>query len=160
MRVVIAAVGRMRRGAEADLVTRYLDRAKKTGRAVGLTGFEVAEIDEARAATAKERRRREAEKVQALLPENSVIVALDETGEALDSMAFSALIGRRRDDGCQVCAFVVGGPDGHAPDLRSRADLVLSLGAMTLPHQLARVVLAEQLYRVATILSGHPYHRG
>ena len=84
---------------------------------------------------------------------------LDERGKALTSPAFAQLLGKIRDDGAGTLAILIGGPDGLAPAVREAAHIKLSFGAMTLPHGLARIVLAEQLYRAATILAGHPYHR-
>ena len=89
-----------------------------------------------------------------------VIIVLDERGKALSSEAFAKLLAKVRDDGAGTAAIIVGGPDGLAPAVREAAHFKLSFGAMTLPHGLARIVLAEQLYRAATILAGHPYHRG
>jgi 23S rRNA (pseudouridine1915-N3)-methyltransferase len=84
---------------------------------------------------------------------------LDERGRTMSSAEFAQYLGTRRDDGIKHAALLLGGPDGHAASLRSSAQLPLSLGPMTLPHGLARVVLVEQIYRAITILSGHPYHR-
>ena len=89
-----------------------------------------------------------------------LVVCLDETGKGLSSTALTDWIRLRRDQGVASIAFLIGGPDGHGAAVRERADLTLSLGAMTWPHGLARVLLLEQLYRAATILAGHPYHRG
>ena len=160
MRVDIAAVGRMRAGAEADLVARYLARAEKAGRAVGLSGFDVSEHDESRQATAALRKAQEADRLLSAGTAGGVSVALDETGRHLSSTKFASVIGTWRDDGRPTAVFLIGGPDGHDGSVLERADLVLALGVMTLPHLLARAVLAEQLYRAVTILAGHPYHRG
>ena len=88
------------------------------------------------------------------------LVALDERGQSLDSSAFAALLGRWQDEGLGDLAFVIGGAEGLSPTVLERADLTLSLGPMTWPHLLARVLLAEQLFRAQCILDGHPYHRG
>lgn len=153
------AVGRMRRTAEAEIVSRYLDRAEKTGRAIGLSGFTLMEIDESRAAEADLRKVQEAERLLAASTQPGRRIVLDETGKALTSEQLADMIGRWRDDGAASASLFLGGPDGHAPAMRDEADLVLNLGRITLPHLLARAVAAEQLYRIATILSGHPYHR-
>jgi 23S rRNA (pseudouridine1915-N3)-methyltransferase len=84
---------------------------------------------------------------------------MDETGKTLTSDSFAQRLGRWRDDGIADLAFVIGGANGLHPDLRRKADLILSLGVMTWPHILARAMLMEQLYRAHTILTGHPYHR-
>jgi len=86
-------------------------------------------------------------------------VALDERGEQLTSSAFAALLGRWRDDGVREARFLIGAADGHDAALRGGADLLLAFGAATWPHMLARAMLAEQLWRASSILSGHPYHR-
>ena len=95
----------------------------------------------------------------AAVPQGARLVALDERGKNLDSPAFAALMGRWQDDGLGDLAFAIGGPDGLSPAVLERADLTLSLGPMTWPHLLVRVLLVEQLYRAQSILDGHPYHR-
>jgi 23S rRNA (pseudouridine1915-N3)-methyltransferase len=92
--------------------------------------------------------------------ETDFIVALDERGKALGSEAFAKLLAAKRDTGTKAAGILIGGPDGLSDAVRAAAHFSLSLTALTLPHGLARIVLAEQLYRAATILSGHPYHRG
>ncbi|MBO6717195.1 MAG: 23S rRNA (pseudouridine(1915)-N(3))-methyltransferase RlmH [Rhizobiaceae bacterium] len=159
MRLAIHAVGRLKAGPERELAERYLERLARSGPAVGLEFAGVTEHAESRAGTASLRRRDEAERLSAQIPPQAAIIALDETGKNIDSAAFAERIGRLRDDGSAAMAFVIGGPDGLDPELRQRADLVLSFGALTWPHQIARILLAEQLYRAVTILSGHPYHR-
>ncbi len=159
MRMVVAAIGRMKSGAERDLVERYRDRARKAGRGVGVTRFDIRDIAEARAPSAERRRDDEAAALIADIPANAVVVALDESGKALSSRKFADWVGARRDDGTTDIHVLVGGPDGHGAAVKSRADLLLSLGAMTYPHQIARILIAEQIYRAITILSGHPYHR-
>ena len=159
MRLTVAAVGRMKTGPERELADRYLDRLAKGGTALGLDYAGLAEHPESRAAGAAERKRDEASRLVASLPDKAVLVALDETGKTPSSEDFAAEIARLRDEGTRDLAFLLGGPDGLDPDLRRQARLVLSLGRMTWPHQIARILLAEQLYRAVTILSGHPYHR-
>lgn len=88
-----------------------------------------------------------------------IVVVLDERGRSLTSRDFATRIGAWRDDGAGEIVFVIGGADGHDEAVRTRADLLLSLGSMTWPHQMVRVLLAEQLYRAQQILAGHPYHR-
>jgi len=158
MQVHIAAIGRMKQGPERELVARYLDRAIATGRPLGLSGFEVAELPESRASSAPSRKSEEAKALRAALPEG-VIVALDERGKSLGSEAFAGQIARWRNDGRPGVSFVVGGADGLDPGFVGSADLTLSFSPLTWPHQLVRIMLAEQLYRATTILSGHPYHR-
>jgi 23S rRNA (pseudouridine1915-N3)-methyltransferase len=154
LRVAVAAVGRLRKGPERALVEDYLARFAQTGRAVGLGPATLTEIDERRHAGM------EAEGA-ALLSAlgDGPVVALDERGEALDSPALAALLARWRDAGERDATFVIGGADGLGDAVRARADRLLSFGPMVWPHMLARVMLAEQLYRAAGILAGTPYHR-
>ena len=158
MRTAIVAVGRMKQGPERDLVARYLERARATGRGMQLSGFDVVEIAESRASAAPTRKAEEAKAIRAACAEG-VLVALDEHGRGVDSQAFARQLERWRDDGRPAVSFVVGGPDGLDPALVRDADLVLSFSPLTWPHQMVRIMLAEQLYRATTILSGHPYHR-
>jgi 23S rRNA (pseudouridine1915-N3)-methyltransferase len=101
----------------------------------------------------------EAGAISALIPEKSVLVALDERGKTIDSAAFAQHLGRFRDQSVANTIFTIGGADGLSPDLRRKAKLTIAFGAATWPHQLVRVMLLEQIYRAATILAGHPYHR-
>ncbi|MBI4184825.1 MAG: 23S rRNA (pseudouridine(1915)-N(3))-methyltransferase RlmH [Proteobacteria bacterium] len=151
MKILIGAVGRARSGPEADLFTAYAARLARPLR--------LREVVERRPLPPAELRRREAELLLALVPAGARVVALDERGRALSSAAFAQTLGRWRDEGAAEVAFLIGGAEGLAEEVRGRADLVLSLGPMTWPHLLVRALLAEQLYRAQAILSGHPYHR-
>lgn len=159
MRVTIFAVGRMKSGPERELAQRYLDRFAKAGSALGLDFAGTTEIVESRASSADARKAEESRKLIEIVQQGGVLVLLDERGRPLDSPAFAGRLAHFRDEGRKEMILALGGPDGHDPQLREHADLVLSLGAMTWPHQIARILLAEQLYRAVTILSGHPYHR-
>ncbi|MBU3730245.1 MAG: 23S rRNA (pseudouridine(1915)-N(3))-methyltransferase RlmH [Beijerinckiaceae bacterium] len=158
MRVGLIAVGRLKDGPERLLADRYLDRAKQAGRALGLSGFDVVELNESRASRADDRKHEEAEAILGKLGDDRLI-AFHEKGSAIDSAGFAALIGRFRDEGRRAAFCAIGGADGFSDHVLARADKVVAFGAMTLPHQLVRVLAAEQLYRAVTILSGHPYHR-
>lgn len=158
MRVSLHAVGRMKAGPERDLAQRYLDRFAKAGPALGLDFGGLTEIAESRQSDADGRRREEAEAL-ARHAEGSALVVLDERGRHMGSEEFARFIGALRDAGERQMTVALGGHDGHDETTRARARLVLSFGRLTWPHQLARIMLAEQLYRAATILSGHPYHR-
>ncbi len=160
MHLTIGAVGKLKAGPERELYQRYAERVTPAGRALNLGPLTSVEISESRKGNAKERRREEAGSLLAKIPRAAVLIALDEKGEALTSEHFARLLGKQRDAGATALAFVIGGPDGHGEAVRERAARIISLGAITLPHGLARVVLAEQLYRAVTILAGHPYHRG
>ena len=159
MRVLILAVGRMKQGPERELVARYLDRAVAAGKPLGLTGFSVTELTESRAGSAAARKTEEAKALTAQLPAGGIVVALDERGKSVGSEDFAKRLSRWRDDGKQALTFVIGGADGLDAGFVRSADLTLSFSPLTWPHQLVRIMLAEQLYRATTILSGHPYHR-
>jgi len=159
VRIGIFAIGRMKQGPERELAARYFDRAVASGKSLGLTGFAVTEVTESRAGSAAARKAEEGRALHALLPENGVVVALDEHGKAIGSDDFARTIGRWRDNGKSSLSFVIGGADGLDPQLLKVAALTLSFSPLTWPHQIARILLAEQLYRTTTILSGHPYHR-
>lgn len=159
MRITIAGVGKMKAGADRELFERYLERARKAGRAIGLSGPDLLELPESKAPRAADRKQAEAESLLAALPAGAVVVALDENGRAMASETFAERVGRWRDTGTGDVCFVIGGADGHGKALLDRAELTLAFGAMTWPHQLVRIMLAEQLYRAVAILSGHPYHR-
>ena len=148
----------MKQGPERELVARYLERAAASGRPLALTGFDVLELPESRAASAAVRKADEAKALIAALPDGAVI-ALDERGKSITSGAFAQQLTRWRDDGRPAVSFVIGGADGLDTTLTAKADLILSFSPLTWPHQLVRIMLAEQLYRATTILSGHPYHR-
>jgi 23S rRNA (pseudouridine1915-N3)-methyltransferase len=159
MRVLIAAIGRLKQGPERELAAAYRKRAEAVGRTSGLRDIEIVEIRESRAQDAERRRTEESIAIANVIPERATIVILDERGKPLDSTAFAALMrGWRAEDRPAVC-FIIGGADGLATSLRGRAALTLAFGAATWPHQLVRIMLLEQLYRAATILAGHPYHR-
>lgn len=158
MRLIVAAVGRLK-DAERELCERYAKRFDAAGRSLGLGPLTITELNESRAANAEARKADEAVRLLKATAAASQKIVLDESGKALSSQAFAALIARQRDGGCKAMAFLIGGPDGHGAEASSGATLKLSLGPMTLPHGLARAVLVEQIYRAATILSGHPYHR-
>jgi 23S rRNA (pseudouridine1915-N3)-methyltransferase len=159
MLIAVHAVGRMKAGSEQELAARYFDRLAKAGPAIGLEFSGVTEIAEGRAQSADERRRDEAARLRAALARDATLIVLDERGKGFTSQQFAERIAGLRDGGRRAAAFVIGGPDGLDPGLRSEAALLLCLGQLTWPHQLVRVMLAEQLYRAATILAGHPYHR-
>ena len=159
MRLVIAAVGRLKESPERELAERYRKRAEQIGRRIGIRAVELIEIRESRAAELAKRKTEESIAIASIIPDKAATVILDERGDNLDSATFAAKLGRFRDDGRQAAVFVIGGDDGLMPTLREKAALTLSLGAATWPHQLVRIMLLEQLYRAVTILSGHPYHR-
>ena len=166
MDVTITAVGRLKAGPERDLCARYLERAEKTGRASGFHRFSVSEVPESRAARAADRMTEEGQRLKERigLKERAVrqgrLICLDERGTAWTSDRFAGWLRDQADSGAADTIFVaIGGADGLDPELVAAADVALSLGGMTWPHQIVRILIAEQLYRAMTILAGHPYHR-
>lgn len=155
MRLHICAVGRLRAGPELALIDDYLKRFDRTGRALSLGPVCVHEVEDRKGGGMEA----EADLLARAVPFGALLVALDERGRQMSSPDFANLIARARDGGRQDMAFVIGGADGIAPGLRDRADTLLSFGPMVWPHMLVRVMLAEQLYRAASILTGAPYHR-
>src|ERR1700675_1352395 len=159
MRVVVIAIGRLKQGPERELAERYRERFDDIGRKLGFRGLEIHEIAESRARDAATRIAEEAAAISAAIPEKSVLVALDERGKSVDSATFAQQLDRWRDDQVANTIFTIGGADGLSPDLQRRAKLRIAFGSATWPHQMVRVMLLEQIYRAATILAGHPYHR-
>ncbi|MDP3648172.1 MAG: 23S rRNA (pseudouridine(1915)-N(3))-methyltransferase RlmH [Tabrizicola sp.] len=155
MRLHLCAVGRLRAGPERVLVDDYLARADRTGRALGLGPVTEHEVEDKRGGGMAA----EADLLGRTLPAGAAVVVLDERGKTLSSPELATQLAQWRDTGRQDAAFVIGGADGIDPGLRARADLAISFGRMVWPHMLVRVMLAEQLYRATTILSGSPYHR-
>ena len=156
MRLTIVAVGRLRGGPEAELVADYLARFDRAGRPFGLGPSRVVEVEARKGAGSAA----EAALLAAALPKGAVLAALDERGQAMGSPDFAAMLRRLADAGTRDLALAIGGADGFGSEFRDRADYLVSLGRMVWPHMLVRVMLAEQLYRAATILAGGPYHRG
>jgi len=155
MRVTVCAVGRLRKGPEKVLIDDYLDRFDKTGRGLGLGPVTMREVEDKKGGGMAA----EAALLSKAIPEGAAICCLDERGKLMTSPDFADQLGKWRDQGRADVAFVIGGADGLDPALRDRADMALSFGKMVWPHMLARVMLSEQLYRAASILSGSPYHR-
>ena len=155
MRVHICAVGRLRAGPEADLISDYITRFDRTGRALGLGPLKVIEVEDRKNGGMAA----EADLLRRALPKGAVLCCLDERGKVETSPAFAKRLGNWRDAGRGDLALVIGGADGIDPSLRSQADHSLSFGSMVWPHMMVRVMLTEQLYRAASILAGSPYHR-
>lgn len=155
MRIHLCVVGRLRAGPERTLIEDYLNRFDRTGRALGLGPTRVNEVEDRKGGGMAG----EATVLRRAVPAGAFTVAMDERGRQLTSPGFADLLARQRDAGRGDMAFVIGGADGLDPGLRDGTDISLSLGAMVWPHMLARVMLAEQLYRAGTILAGSPYHR-
>ncbi len=159
MKITIVAIGRLKAGPERDLASRYLDRFAKAGPSVALEWSRVVEIPESRASTSDQRKREEAAAIRKICPADVHLIVLDENGKVPSSQELADRLAHLRDGGCREIIFAIGGADGHDADLLAKAAGTLSFGRLTWPHQIVRILLAEQLYRASTILSGHPYHR-
>jgi len=159
LEILLLAVGRLKAGPERELSERYLERARKLGRRLGLKGFAVEEIPESRAGRSDDRIGAEAEALIARRARLDRLVCLHSSGETPDSATFAAWLAKDAAASVPRTVFLIGGPDGLGRAVLDRSDRQVSFGRLTWPHQLARILLAEQLYRATTILSGHPYHR-
>ena len=151
MKLTIACIGRAARGPERDLYDHYANRIRWP--------LALREVEEKRKLPPAQLMLREGELLLESAPAGAVLVALDRRGQALDSQALADRLARWRDNSVSDVAFLIGGADSHAEPLLKKAALILSFGAMTWPHLLARVMLAEQIYRAQQLLAGHPYHR-
>ena len=158
MRITILAIGRSQPGPERDLTDRYIQRIGQLSKPLGLN-CRVRELPQSRRSRAAERIAEEGDALEAANSDRAKRVVLDERGRSLSSLELASRAGTWRDTGADEIVFILGGPDGVAADLVARADLVLAFGKLSWPHQLARAMLAEQIYRVLTIWAGHPYHR-
>jgi|SRR5271165_3162684 len=159
MRIVVAAIGRLKQGPERELAERYRKRAADAGRSVGVSAFDIVEIKDSRAGDAARRMLEESIAIANVIPDDAAIVILDEHGESMSSASFAGRLQGWRAQNRPAVAFVIGGDDGLAPMLREKSTLAIAFGAATWPHQLVRIMLLEQLYRAVTILARHPYHR-
>lgn len=159
MKLKIIAIGKLKSGPESELFSRYLERARRSGVQLGFSAVILQEYQEDKSATAKQRKSREGIQLMSSVSQGSSLLAFDENGDDLTSEQFAKYIADNRDNGIDEMAFVIGGPDGQGQELLMRANKTIRLGSMTWPHQIARILLAEQIYRAMTILSGHPYHR-
>ncbi|MEM6848715.1 MAG: 23S rRNA (pseudouridine(1915)-N(3))-methyltransferase RlmH [Pseudomonadota bacterium] len=155
MRLTVLAVGKLDRGEEYGLAERYRKRAEQLGRTIGVRGVSVREV---MAPAGRQQVSKEGELLLAECPSGALVV-MDERGDGLKSKAFAELVQRWLDEGLPNVSFALGGADGHGERIKGSADRILSLGPLTLPHMLARVILLEQIYRAITICAGHPYHR-
>jgi 23S rRNA (pseudouridine1915-N3)-methyltransferase len=159
MRIVVAAIGRLKQGPERELAERYRKRAADAGRSAGLNAVDIVEIKESRAGDAARRTLEESIAVANLIPERAISVILDARGKSLSSEAFAGRLHEWRQQDKPAVVFIIGAADGLASSLKEKASLAIAFGVATWPHQLIRIMLLEQLYRAVTILAGHPYHR-
>jgi 23S rRNA (pseudouridine1915-N3)-methyltransferase len=157
----LLCVGRLKAGPARELVGHYVTRAAGVGRGLGVKLFEIREIEESKARRPDDRKSEEAREIRALLASLQVadFIAFDESGENLTSAAFAQKLDRLREAGSGHLGLILGGPDGLDSHLRDEAKLCVAFGTMTWPHQLARIMAVEQVYRALTLIAGHPYHR-
>ena len=156
MKISLSAVGRLRNSPEKELIDDYLSRFSKLSKPFGLSLSSVIEVEDKKKGGGP---MSEAKLLMKNFHKNSKIIALDERGLALSSKEFTKYLSRWVDDGVGHCHLVIGGADGLDKSLLDKANLKISFGKMVWPHMLARVMIAEQLYRSATILAGSPYHK-
>lgn len=159
MRLSIAAIGRLKEGPERQLLSRYAALLDGLGRGCGIGPLTITELPEARGAEVAKRTADEAQRLLKTASGADIVVLLDERGRSMNSLALAKSMREDRDSGVKHIAFLIGGADGHGEEARKAAHRQLSLSPLTLPHGLARIVLAEQLYRAVSIIAGHPYHR-
>lgn len=155
MRLVVSAIGRVKDGPEAELIEDYRARAIKLGRPLGFMGFDIVEAEARQAGD----QTAEAPLLLKPVPQGAVKILLDERGEPWSSAEIAARLARWRDQGAPAACFLIGGPNGTAPSIGAGCAHALAFGRQTWPHKLARVMLAEQIYRAISILAGAPYHR-
>jgi 23S rRNA (pseudouridine1915-N3)-methyltransferase len=159
MRVHLIAVGRLKSGPERELCDRYSERFQSVARSWGVQDVKLSELSESSQRRPADRQAEEARAIDAAAGPDARRILLDERGKPLSSEEFAQYLKKLREAGTASLAIVVGGPDGLDAALRTKADLVLSFGKLTIPHQIVRALVLEQLYRASTILAGHPYHR-
>ena len=159
MHIVITAIGRMKSGNEREMLEKYVKRVIQTGKMIGVSGIDIIEPNESRAKSSELRKEEEARKLLAAISTQSSVVALDESGDSLNSKDLANFVDAQINNGKEKLTFVIGGADGLGSAVFKRANKTIAFGSMTWPHMLARIMLTEQIYRAITILSGHPYHR-
>lgn len=159
MRILIAAVGRLKDAEEKAIFFRYATRLAKAGRAAAIGPLDVVEVAESRAPLVDVRRSEEATRLLQAIGPTMLKVALHGKGETMTSEHLAKFLKKHADTGVKTCGFLIGGPDGHGEEALLQSNAAFSMGPLTFPHGLARIILAEQLYRAATIVTGHPYHR-
>jgi 23S rRNA (pseudouridine1915-N3)-methyltransferase len=161
MRIQVSAIGRLKPGPERELASHYVMRAGVSGRTLGITSIAIVEHAESSAVGERLRREEEGRRLLSGLSAGASVVAFDEGGRNLSSGEFAQMVKAELERGTSMLVFLIGGPDGVSDTVRESArGGILSLGRMTWPHRLARVMIAEQIYRAVTILINHPYHRG
>ena len=159
MKIAIAAIGRLKSGPEKQLAEDYAQRISAMGKKAGIATLKINEWAESQKPDLKQRQAEEETVLWSAVPPGAYVIALDERGKAMASEAFAQRLRLLMDQGQSEIVFMLGGPDGHSPTTRSKAQELLAFGPMTWPHRLARLMLLEQIYRSVTIMLNHPYHR-
>lgn len=159
MEITLTAIGRARGAPEQSLIEAHAGRFDALARSLGFRPLRIREWEPSKASRPEERKTREAEQLMRAIEPGRPLIALDERGEDLSSRTLTKRLARWRDDGVPGCTFMIGGADGLDPALVAKANHVMAFGSATWPHLLVRAMLVEQIYRAATILAGHPYHR-
>ena len=159
MKLKISAIGRLKSGPEQELFSRYIKRAQASGTILGFSSITHQEYPESKNSSVQIRKQQECKLLFPAASNQAALMVLDEKGKDFTSAGFARLLGNERDQGGNEMIIVLGGPDGLDQKLLNQAKYRVRFGAMTWPHQIARILLAEQLYRAMTILAGHPYHR-
>jgi 23S rRNA (pseudouridine1915-N3)-methyltransferase len=159
MRLAIYSVGRLKAGPDREMFEHYWTRASRIAPSIGVRFAKVREFPESRRGDARDRRREETAALIGAIAPDTWSVALHEKGRELTSRQLADTIRAQMEQGAAEIAFAIGGPDGHDTGSLPAFGMQLSLGRLTWPHRLVRIMLAEQLYRAMTIISGHPYHR-
>ena len=157
MRLIISAIGLIKKGPESELVTDYLKRLRGQAKQIGISQIDILEAKER--TSGDDKKNLEAELLISQIPSDRKLIALDEQGRHITSRELANLIQKNLDQGVQNLCFVIGGADGLSETVLELAEDKLCLGKMTWPHQLVRVMLIEQLWRCVSILTNHPYHR-
>ena len=153
MRITLLVVGRLKSGPELDLCNDYLDRFRKAGRQLGYRSADVIEVESGGGLDA------EATRILDKIPAGSSLMRLDEFGKDFTSTGFSDWLARLRDQGTPDLCFLIGGAEGYGDAVRQAAPQTMAFGKQTWPHRLVRAMLAEQLYRAASLEAGLPYHK-
>ena len=161
MKLTLCAVGKLGATTENAMARDYLSRATQTGRSLGIGPVDLIEVEakKAKGLTSAQLKSTEAEAIRTSLSDGGIVIACDERGEALTSRAIAQRLEKFKDRGERRVTFLIGGADGLDPGLKAKAEGLIRISSMTLPHGMVRVMLAEQLYRAWTITQNHPYHR-
>ena len=159
MKLTIAAIGKLKSGPERQLADDYANRIVAMGKKAGITALKINDWPESQKPVVNQRQMDEAVQLWGAVPPGAYVIALDERGKALGSEHFAQKLRQLMERGQNDMVFLLGGPDGHSPTTRSKAQELLAFGPMTWPHRLARLMLLEQIYRSVTIMLNHPYHR-